>query len=303
MAHQHLRTWLPVTVAFATVLPLTLACSQAQDNPSGTSAPSEAAQLPDGGGTSSTATPANPDQADTAVTIEADAGGRTLAGSCSGPTDSGRPPVVLVTGLGNDRSQLEQIRTALSVDTRVCDYDRAGRGASSAAPSPQTLTEAASDLASFLAEVGSDEPYVLVGHSVGGSITLLFALDHPEQVAGLVAMNPVPPYSFTDVAPFQDAAEQEGEKEFFGGGNEEQLDMRDTERLLIEDIPDDLPYVVMLSPEDCPPHLCQALADATQSLADAGATGQLISVEGAGHEIWRTDLDLVIQEIEGLLRG
>lgn len=303
MAQHQQRHWWPLAVVCAAVLPLTQACTQDAETPMAATTTNETA--PPSSRTDDAAASTQDDASSptgASVTIEADIDGRTIAGSCSGPSDSARPTVVLVTGLGNPRTQLQQIRTALRDDTYVCAYDRAGLGESSPAPASQTLTEAADDLGAFLDAVGSNEPHVLVGQSVGGSIVQLFALDHPDQVAGLVAMNPVPPYSFTDDAPFKDAAEQQGEKDFFGGANDEGLDMHDSGRPLTEDFPDDLPFVVMFSPDDCPEHLCQAVADAAQSLAEAGASGKFVPVAGAGHEIWQTRPDLVLREIEALLQ-
>jgi pimeloyl-ACP methyl ester carboxylesterase len=87
------------------------------------------------------------------------------------------------------------IQYALSRDTRVCLYDRAGMGQSDpqATPltTPPTAADAVTDLHALLAAAGVPGPYVLVGHSAGGAFVQLYARTHPEEVAGVVALNAV----------------------------------------------------------------------------------------------------------------
>jgi pimeloyl-ACP methyl ester carboxylesterase len=46
--------------------------------------------------------------------------------------------------------------------------------------------QSADDLHTLLAEAGEHGPYVLVGHSTGGTYAMTYAARYPEQVAGLV---------------------------------------------------------------------------------------------------------------------
>src|SRR3954471_15038613 len=63
-----------------------------------------------------------------------DVGGHRLYLNCAG---SGTPTVVLESGLGEGSAYWESISTAVAGDTRVCVYDRAGRGWSEPASAPQ----------------------------------------------------------------------------------------------------------------------------------------------------------------------
>ena len=64
-----------------------------------------------------------------------DVGGHRLHLSCTG---SGSPTVVLEPGAGNTSSILGWITPAVARGTRVCVYDRAGRGWSEPADTPAT---------------------------------------------------------------------------------------------------------------------------------------------------------------------
>ena len=83
--------------------------------------------------------------------------------------------------------------------TRVCAYDRAGQGWSDEADHPQDGIEAAQDLHTLLAAAGETGPYVLAGHSTGGTYALNFAARYPEQVAGMVLLDSSSPEQLTRI--------------------------------------------------------------------------------------------------------
>lgn len=71
---------------------------------------------------------------------------------------------------------------------RVILYDRPGTGTSEV---DGGLAEASGAIHSALAEQGLG-PVVVIGQSLGGAVALLLARDHPEDVAGLVLLDPTP---------------------------------------------------------------------------------------------------------------
>jgi pimeloyl-ACP methyl ester carboxylesterase len=126
-----------------------------------------------------------------------DVGGHRLHLNCTG---SGSPTVVLEPGLGEVSPAMGWIAPVVARDTRVCVYDRAGRGWSDPAAGPQDAVQTAAELHTLLDRGHIPGPYVLAGHSFGGLYVLTFAATYPDQVAGLVLLDstapvpgPIPP--------------------------------------------------------------------------------------------------------------
>ena len=104
-------------------------------------------------------------------------------------TGSGGPTVVLEPGAGNSAASMGLISPAVARYSRVCVYDRAGRGWSDPAPSPPDGARVATDLHRLLDLAHVPGPYVLAGHSFGGLYVRTFAARYPEDVAGLVLID------------------------------------------------------------------------------------------------------------------
>jgi pimeloyl-ACP methyl ester carboxylesterase len=92
------------------------------------------------------------------------------------------------------------IAPAVAADTRVCVYDRAGRGWSESADSPQDATRIAGDLHRLLLRGNVPGPYVLAGHSFGGLYVLTSADRYPSDVAGMVLIDSTNPATEADSA-------------------------------------------------------------------------------------------------------
>jgi pimeloyl-ACP methyl ester carboxylesterase len=101
--------------------------------------------------------------------------------------------VVLEPGGGEMSANLGWITPAVAQDTRVCVYDRAGRGWSEPASTPQDGMQIATDLHTLLHRGGVPGPYVLAGHSFGGLYVLTFADRYPDEVTGLVLVDSTAP--------------------------------------------------------------------------------------------------------------
>jgi pimeloyl-ACP methyl ester carboxylesterase len=119
-----------------------------------------------------------------------DVGGHRLHLSCTG---AGTPTVVLEPGGGEMSSSLGWIAPAVARNTRVCVYDRAGRGWSEPANTAQDGAQIATDLHTLLERGHVPGPYVLAGHSFGGLYVLTFAARYPDEVAGMVLVDSTAP--------------------------------------------------------------------------------------------------------------
>jgi pimeloyl-ACP methyl ester carboxylesterase len=130
-----------------------------------------------------------------------DVGGHRLHMRCVG---SGSPTVVLVSGLGGTSAGWSRVSSAVSGSTRVCAYDRAGQGWSEDVDAPQDGHEIAADLHALLASAGEPGPYVFVGHSAGGPYVMTYAAAYPDDIAGMVLLDSMSPYEFSDLPGFAD---------------------------------------------------------------------------------------------------
>jgi pimeloyl-ACP methyl ester carboxylesterase len=128
-----------------------------------------------------------------------DIGGRRMRLVCEGPSNSGKPEVLIESGAFGFSGDWAYVQDALTNQgVRSCAYDRAGMGLSDTAPSPRDGLAVAKDLETLLAVAHEPGPYILVGHSMAGVRVHLFANRNPSKVAGLVLVDSTTPEAMTD---------------------------------------------------------------------------------------------------------
>lgn len=94
--------------------------------------------------------------------------------------------LVLLHGVGLDRSMWQRCLPALATRHRVTVVDLRGHGASPAAAAGVTVGDLAGDVAALL-----DGPTHLVGFSLGALVAQQLAVAHPESVASLTLVSSV----------------------------------------------------------------------------------------------------------------
>lgn len=104
-------------------------------------------------------------------------------------TGSRGPTVILEPGGGGSAASMGLITREVAGDSRVCVYDRAGRGWSDPAANPPDGAQIATDLHRLLHRADVPGPYVLAGHSFGGLYVRTYAAKYPGEVAGLVLVD------------------------------------------------------------------------------------------------------------------
>jgi pimeloyl-ACP methyl ester carboxylesterase len=148
-------------------------------------------------------------------------GGREVYMECRG---KGRPTVVLISGYGGShedwtrafdpggeiKSSDSAVFPQVGKFTRVCAYDRPGtlRSDGTLSPStpvrhPTTARDGAADLHALLRASKQKGPYVLVAHSWGGLIARQYASEHPDEVSGLVLVDPASEFLQDTLTPAQ----------------------------------------------------------------------------------------------------
>ena len=119
-----------------------------------------------------------------------DVGGYRLHLQCVG---EGSPTVVLEAVSGGLSLDWAWVQPEVARATRVCAYDRAGRGWSDPGPAPRDARQLAGELHTLLGNAGVAGPYVLVGHSAGGVFVREYAARYPGEVAGMVLLDAAHP--------------------------------------------------------------------------------------------------------------
>ena len=116
-----------------------------------------------------------------------DVGGHRLHAICQG---QGHPLVMLESGIAASSLSWTTVQPEIARFTRVCAYDRAGLAWSDASSCPLDFTRVVDEFAAVVAHVSGGERCVLVGHSFGSLIVRAYASRRPENVAGLVLVDP-----------------------------------------------------------------------------------------------------------------
>ena len=143
--------------------------------------------------------------------------GRKLFLECRGAAPAGYPTVVLIAGYHGSSDSWTQpddlsllplavgpaVLPGLARENRVCAYDRPGTlrftadapltDRSTPVAQPRTVGELVSELHGLLSAAQVPTPYVLVGHSLGGLIALLYARTYSSDVRGSVFVDALSP--------------------------------------------------------------------------------------------------------------
>ncbi|MEI7547295.1 MAG: alpha/beta fold hydrolase [Actinomycetota bacterium] len=110
----------------------------------------------------------------------------------------GSPPIVFIHGLGTSGSSWQPLMDRLAPEHQVLAVDLLGHGKSPAPADPDEYTRdrALDDVDQLLAQLG--EPAVLVGHSLGGYLSLAHAATRPGVAKGVVVINTGPGFRDPD---------------------------------------------------------------------------------------------------------
>lgn len=254
------------------------------------------------GAPATTASPA-PESIDLEEGALVDVGGRSLFVRCSG---SGDQVVVFEAGLTGDSRTWDGVVGRLPDGVRACVYDRANVGRSDEAPTPRTATDVVDDLEALLLAIDVESPYVLVGFSMGGIFSQLYASTHPDDVAGLVLVESNHPDEARQFEAHLTPEQIEADRA--ASVNPEGIDIFASLDEAGAPLPD-VPLVVVTatgSGGDWPPGWDPALFDRLRAEQQADLSslvpqGEQIFAEGSGHQVPADRPDVVVDAIERVL--
>ncbi|WP_420571239.1 alpha/beta fold hydrolase [Kordia sp.] len=121
-----------------------------------------------------------------------DIGGFKLHINAAGKKND-KPTLVIESGSGSATEYYHWLREGLKDSLRVVLYDRAGVGYSEASNTSRDAETICHELHTLLEKTGEAPPYILAGHSLGGSYIRVFAELYPDEVAGLVFIDATHP--------------------------------------------------------------------------------------------------------------
>jgi pimeloyl-ACP methyl ester carboxylesterase len=111
---------------------------------------------------------------------------------------SGSPAIVLEAGIAASSLNWSILQPRLAEFSSVYSYDRAGFGWSPASGKEHsgkkcTLQRMTSDLHELAHALSIPKPYVLVAHSFGAYIVRVYAQRFPDELAGVILVDPITP--------------------------------------------------------------------------------------------------------------
>ena len=110
--------------------------------------------------------------------------------------------VVSMEGLNSMANVVEMEPAIEPLKDKYCFafVDRAGYGLSEDTHEDQTVEQVVSDCRTALANAGVKKPYVLMGHSFGGVYSSYWEMTYPEEVKGVIYLDPTQIGSLDDIS-------------------------------------------------------------------------------------------------------
>lgn len=102
----------------------------------------------------------------------------------------GNHTVIFDSGLSDWSVIWALVQPGVAAHARACTYDRAGMGYSDPSDTPRAPIAIVDDLHKLILAAKIKTPVILVGHSLGGFHVKLYAALYPDEIAGLVLVDP-----------------------------------------------------------------------------------------------------------------
>ncbi|MDH3217137.1 MAG: alpha/beta hydrolase [Candidatus Krumholzibacteria bacterium] len=222
------------------------------------------------------------------------------------------PAVVLEAGMGNGLESWKPIFEEVAAATTTLAYSRPGYAGKAFYKRQSDGKRTADDVARMLKKVldksGLPPPYVLVGHSIGGTYVLRFAMLYPDYVAGIVLVDArlkgftekceaagfklcTPPWVAGLLMPDHVREELDG------------LEESEAESPTADEL-GNIPVTVIAAtkpPVYAPDELQELWLSVQSEFASALSNGRYVRAAGCGHYVHRDDPELVIGEIRDLV--
>jgi pimeloyl-ACP methyl ester carboxylesterase len=234
-----------------------------------------------------------------------DVGDHELYLTCAG---TGSPTVVFMDGLGGGSTIQVMTGLARGLTSRhqVCAYDRVNTGLSDRQETMHTGADSVRDLKALLAVADVRGPYLLLGWSWGGLLASMYAGTHPDEVMGLVLLDPALPTD-DDLEEANIPADELArlKTEWNAVEKDDLYRTLDQAKQLVPSIPDVPVTYLAADSAEVPPterdKKMKALRQVTmQQFVDQLKKGRLVTVKSS-HDIAQDQPDLVVDEVQRIL--
>ncbi len=118
-------------------------------------------------------------------------------------TGEGSPTIILEAGAYSYSTEWYWVQQQLSSIKRVCSYDRAGYGWSEPVSGSRDGLQLVHELHDLLQTANVPGPYVMAGHSLGGVTVPIYAAEYPDDVLGVVRVDPAIPLTSMDLDAYE----------------------------------------------------------------------------------------------------
>lgn len=210
----------------------------------------------------------------------------------------GSPTIIFENGMASTYETWKSIPDSISKTHRVLLYNRAGLGNSETTKSKRSIPNMVGDLENLLEEKNIEGPYILVAHSMGSYLTRYFAINNPDDVAGILLVDPSPDKMY-------DAYTEKETLDFLKIGDENFKDSNssvkaewenylDNRKFIQTDISDKIPMIILSATQ-------WDFYDFHKSILNKNEQTKHLKIEGS-HDLHHDKPELIIKEIRSLIK-
>ena len=239
----------------------------------------------------------------------------------------GTPTVVINAGITDQMDNWRPLQHRVAQVTRIITTIELDTGRASPGRCPGTAVARRRELKALLDAASVPGPYVIVGHSLGGLNAQVFAAKYPQEVVGIVLLDP-PPLSFirgeqytsllamadqmtaewqavADAGAESTDAEEKARAVFFKMIASEHREMFGESARLVSEISSfgDTPLLVMAAKkpnpvlEDLAEEYQEYWIEQSRSLSHKSSKGKFVLAEESTHHLYKDVPDLVVESI------